>query len=130
MIWKHVLFINKERLGCLFFYITNICGILTGSPSKIGFLKIFREFREKLRFSIFSRNQKIHYFAKSKIMSEYHYRQKPPNSLNIFIKFHLNFSEFHKVLINGKMLQFWTGDDSVHYIILPFFFFCYIWTFL
>lgn len=50
MIWKRLLFINKERPVCLYFFtVTNTCGILKGSLSKIGFFKILRETQEKLQ---------------------------------------------------------------------------------
>lgn len=53
----------------LFFYGTNICGILPGSPFKIGFWKILRGLRGKLQlFSILSRNQKIHVYLKVPIV--------------------------------------------------------------
>ena len=120
MIWKHLLFINKERLVCLYFFVTNICGILKGSFSKIGFLKILRDPRKTSSFNTFFGNQKIHYLQKQDgVMSLW---AKAIEWCGYFHKFHHNFNKLHKVFIDGKMLVVELGDKplEVHYTILSF----------
>ena len=104
MIWKHLLFINKERLVCLYFFVTNICGILKGSLSKTGFLKILRETQEKLQVLILSSETRkfITLQKQDGVMSLW---AKAIEWFGYFHKFHHNFNKLHKVFIDGKMLQ-------------------------
>lgn len=120
MIWKHVLFINKERLVCPFFScVTNICGILTGSPSKIGFLRIPREFRGKLHF--FLQKSENSLLCKKWDDARTSLWEKAIEQFEYFYQnFISNFNEFHNVLI-GKILQWltwgWIVRGSLHYSI-------------
>lgn len=88
----------------LFFYVTNICGILKGSLSKIGFLKILRETQEKLEVLILSLETRkfIPLQNQDDVTSLW---AKAIEYFGYFRKFHHNFNKLHKVFTDGKMLQ-------------------------